>query len=300
LISKIPVESFFGSYWRKQFYYEAGWNERFSNLLTWETYEKMVRRCAPGFSQGQFQIIVGQRSLPFGQICSLTDKGGRQSIDLLKVHRLFSEGATLVYRELRSFCPSIDDFSTVFESICDAKLSVNLYHTPPNSQGFPPHCDGHEIFVVQLEGEKEWLVSDSVRFRTWDAISLEPPPGVTKLVVKRGDVLYIPKGYWHCARATDIDSLHMTFGLHIPTARDLAQALVESSSKSLSIDLVAFQDGELRISSTLIEQAKQEIIKAFSSPANGNELARLVRRQPPASIKPLVSRKAEDVGLGGH
>jgi len=43
LISKIPVESFFGSYWRKQFYYEAGWNERFSNLLTWETYEKMVR-----------------------------------------------------------------------------------------------------------------------------------------------------------------------------------------------------------------------------------------------------------------
>ena len=36
-------------------------------------------------------------------------------------------------------------------------LSVS-YLTPPGSQGFAPHWDDIEAFVLQLEGKKHWRV----------------------------------------------------------------------------------------------------------------------------------------------
>ena len=35
-------------------------------------------------------------------------------------------------------------------------ISLCSYLTPPGSQGFAPHYDDIEAFVVQLEGRKHW------------------------------------------------------------------------------------------------------------------------------------------------
>ena len=35
-------------------------------------------------------------------------------------------------------------------------LIINSYLTPPGSQGFAPHYDDIEAFVIQLEGKKHW------------------------------------------------------------------------------------------------------------------------------------------------
>ncbi|OXB63355.1 hypothetical protein ASZ78_001931 [Callipepla squamata] len=35
---------------------------------------------------------------------------------------------------------------------------ANTYLTPPGTQGFAPHYDDIEAFVLQLEGKKHWRV----------------------------------------------------------------------------------------------------------------------------------------------
>lgn len=37
-------------------------------------------------------------------------------------------------------------------------MSACSYLTPSATQGFPPHCDDIEAFLLQVEGQKRWRV----------------------------------------------------------------------------------------------------------------------------------------------
>ena len=49
---------------------------------------------------------------------------------------------------------------------------VNAYITPPSSRGFSPHYDVHDVFVLQVAGEKHWrihapVLPDPLRDQPW-------------------------------------------------------------------------------------------------------------------------------------
>ena len=35
-------------------------------------------------------------------------------------------------------------------------VGANVYLTPPGTQGFAPHFDDVDVFILQLEGKKHW------------------------------------------------------------------------------------------------------------------------------------------------
>ena len=37
-------------------------------------------------------------------------------------------------------------------------MQINAYITPPQSQGFAPHHDVHDVFVLQVSGRKHWTI----------------------------------------------------------------------------------------------------------------------------------------------
>ena len=37
-------------------------------------------------------------------------------------------------------------------------VGANVYLTPPGTQGFAPHFDDVDVFLLQLEGRKQWRV----------------------------------------------------------------------------------------------------------------------------------------------
>ena len=39
-------------------------------------------------------------------------------------------------------------------------MQANSYYTPRRSQGFAVHHDTHDVFVLQVAGEKHWRVYD--------------------------------------------------------------------------------------------------------------------------------------------
>ena len=103
-----------------------------------------------------------------------------------------------------------------------APVGASSYLTPPGAQGFGPHYDDAEIFVVQLEGRKRWRLYDRP-----DAVASPRTQSVTPFAeaelgaavrdfwVEPGDVLYFPRGTVHQA-VTDPDqhSLHLTFSTY--------------------------------------------------------------------------------------
>eukprot|EP00957_Ditylum_brightwellii_P171764 13076041-Ditylum_brightwellii.AAC.1 len=106
-------------------------------------------------------------------------------------------------------------------------VGSNAYLTPPsNSQGFAPHYDDIEAFVLQLEGSKRWRVyspmsmtetlprESSADYTEKDLEGIEP---VIDEILEPGDMLYMPRGWIHQAHtplgklgASAEHSLHLT------------------------------------------------------------------------------------------
>jgi Cupin superfamily protein len=87
--------------------------------------------------------------------------------------------------------------SETFGYICRA----NLYITPPNTRGFPPHFDSHDVLVFHIIGRKKWTIETSRRLAPRRQIA--SPPGLNiegeslSVVLEPGDMLFIPKGHAH-------------------------------------------------------------------------------------------------------
>jgi lysine-specific demethylase/histidyl-hydroxylase NO66 len=80
-------------------------------------------------------------------------------------------------------------------------VGANLYLTPPDSQGFAPHYDDIEAFILQLEGKKHWRIylppteCKLARFSSRDFKEGEDNLGtpVMEVVLEPGDILYFPR-----------------------------------------------------------------------------------------------------------
>nr|POE69500.1 bifunctional lysine-specific demethylase and histidyl-hydroxylase mina [Quercus suber] len=110
-------------------------------------------------------------------------------------------------------------------------VGVNMYLTPPNSQGLARHYDDHCVFVFQLFGTKQWTVFSQPNVqlpRLYGPDSLhdaEVENSVTKchqILLKEGDILYIPRGVLHEActdnggpNGSAACSLHLTLGIEV-------------------------------------------------------------------------------------
>jgi hypothetical protein len=90
---------------------------------------------------------------------------------------------------------------------------ANVYFTPKVSQTFPRHSDPHDVFILQLQGEKRWKV--------YPKGSKKSDHPVIEGVLERGDLLMIPKGFEHEGATSDQTSLHVTFGLYKATRTEL-------------------------------------------------------------------------------
>jgi hypothetical protein len=98
-------------------------------------------------------------------------------------------------------------------------VQVNTYLTTKDAAGFSLHWDDHDVVIVQLAGEKSWQVRGPSRpvpmYRDAESNAEPSEDIVWSGTMRAGDVMHIPRGYWHQATRTDRDegySLHVTFG----------------------------------------------------------------------------------------
>ncbi|MBM7804801.1 ribosomal protein L16 Arg81 hydroxylase [Geodermatophilus bullaregiensis] len=166
------------------------------------------------------------------------------------VLRLFADGSTVVLQGLHRLWPPLIEFADALAADLGHPTQVNAYVTPPSSRGFSPHYDVHDVFVLQVAGEKHWrihepVLPDPLRTQPWNdraaavAAAAEREP-VVDAVLRPGDALYLPRGYLHSAVALGQTSAHLTVGVHPVTRWAAAEQALDL------VRVLAADDRELR------------------------------------------------------
>ncbi len=162
--------------------------------------------------------------------------GDQVAADLLL--KLILDGSTVVLQGLHRVWPPLISFADTLAAELGHPVQVNAYITPPQSRGFDPHYDVHDVFVLQIAGRKRWLVHEPVvplplRSQPWRASSAGGPdvgpatagPPTIDSVLSPGDAMYLPRGYLHSAAALGDVSAHLTVGVPAITRYALVEAL---------------------------------------------------------------------------
>lgn len=139
-------------------------------------------------------------------------------VDPVQAARLFAEGSTVIFGALHDRHEGMRRLSGGLARQATARAQTNIYLTPPNSQGFKPHWDTHDVFVLQVEGSKLWRIYGGgpelpLKDQKFDPEQHEPGEVEAEFTLEAGEVLYIPRGIMHAAVTTDTTSLHITLGL---------------------------------------------------------------------------------------
>ncbi|MGW9136420.1 JmjC domain-containing protein [Streptomyces sp. NPDC055681] len=202
-----------------------------------------------------------------------------------RVLEALEEGATLVLDGVEELHPRLRSLVGSVEQSLDALVQANLYaNLGDAADGFGIHWDDHDVLVVQAAGAKRWEVHAPTQEVPVGVLSSpEPPSGGPPYwtgTLTDGDVLYLPRGWWHRVSPGDGPSLHLTLGARLPSAGDLLGRLLRHIAAEHAVvryDLPRHADesttalffGELRAVLTktigeegLLERLAEEVCRA--------------------------------------
>ena len=143
----------------------------------------------------------------------------------------YMDGCSIIMNHVDRLCPNT---ASLCEDLQDTFpfAYANAYLTPPASQAVAAHADDRDVFVIQVYGQKAWKVYEDVPIEYpypheqvgKNGMAVPPPilegPCSVDTVLRRGDVLYIPRGHVHEASTypqgddeTIQPSFHITIAL---------------------------------------------------------------------------------------
>ena len=232
LLHPISVETFLAEIWAKTHYHVA-------------------RHCAdyletvlPGPSLTEDLVAVFCQESSALRLMRETDKKGADSyrlddgsLDLAGIRNDFADGYTIVLDGVERHIRAIAALSQSIEVELNFPVQVNAYITPPRSQGLVPHYDDHDVLILQIQGSKTWHIYEGadvppreIQREKDKAVAIEDLPSPIDLQLEAGDVLYLPRGKVHEAETNSEPSIHLTVGVHAPTALMLAVGALYAQS----------------------------------------------------------------------
>ncbi len=135
-----------------------------------------------------------------------------------QIDDLYAAGMTLCLSRIDDDIPAVARLAASVKEALGLAGSVfcNAYLSPPG-RGFGMHFDSQSVFILQLEGSKEWRHGETpahdapvenvlaepheiAKFHAENPTASLATPDPSSLVHRRlqpGDVLYVPPGCWH-------------------------------------------------------------------------------------------------------
>jgi len=221
IVAPLGTDTFLRDYWLKNFVHIPGKAGRFTDLVTWAELNAILEqhRLMPPrlklFKDGQ-AIDPAHYLTPAMFGVPRLDAGG--------LALCLAQGASLILDDAQELAPRVQELMQSFQDALHTDTFTNLYAGWHSQKAFDMHWDPQEAIVLQLSGKKRWKVYRPTRLHPLknDVELPQQPVGepVWEGIMADGDVLYIPRGWWHVAFPLNEPSLHLTVSLTPPTGLD--------------------------------------------------------------------------------
>ncbi len=224
------VEEYLGTNW---YHGKSENTERFADLLSIANLDELLGRF--GVRHPSIKLVRSGSAVPTAEYLWRD-----RMVDPARVAQLFSEGATVVFGGLHDRHEPARRLCNAVSLQVSARTQTNIYLTPPGSQGFRPHWDTHDVYVLQIEGSKRWRMYGGgpelpLKDHKFDPARHQAGDVESEFTLETGEALYVPRGWMHAAATTDSTSVHITLGVMSYTWADLlADSLSELVDRNSS------------------------------------------------------------------
>lgn len=191
-----------------------GDRSRFEHLLPWQRINEILSLNL--LDRQRLRITRDGRDIP--PALYRNDGSERDAVISIKLHDLIKQNASVVMNGVHYLSSPILRLALQMERALDSKLNVNGYMTFGKGGAFAIHYDPHDVLVLQVYGTKHWFIyqdpePNPTEYEKARAKNPKDRPVAFDLILEAGDVLYVPRGFYHRAAVTDTDSVHLTFGI---------------------------------------------------------------------------------------
>jgi ribosomal protein L16 Arg81 hydroxylase len=234
-LAPVPLDAFWQEHWeRKPLLIQRDDPDHHADLLTLDAMDEVLS--LSGLELHDIRVMVDGKETPVSEL----GKGGRETFvnSLEALYQRYRSGSTIVVNSLQNRWPSLQRVASALGAELGVRVQANVYLTPPHSQGFAVHYDTHDVFVAQVYGSKVWRTTEAdyqlpLYNHPHDKSAPHPEP-TREFELRRGDLLYLPRGTYHSAAANETASLHVTLGLHPVLA---SQVLIEGLGRIFGQDV---------------------------------------------------------------
>lgn len=258
LLAPCSVARFLAEYWtQKAIHIPAEHRHKFQSFFSWNDLNHLLN-----------YHKLSEPDLRF----SLNGESLQETSNPQDWNDYLHQGATLIINGVHQRVPAVVKLAAGLRHDIGYRTHVNLYCSPTTQQGFDCHYDNHDVFILQIEGEKEWFVfRETIPYpvlkHSSDLAAPNEPPYL-QCILKRGDLLYIPRGHWHYAIGCGQPSLHLTVGMDCQTGLDWLNWLMDDLQKQVNWrqSLPAVVDGDTSALEQQLNTLRQQLIGFLSQP----------------------------------
>ena len=238
--------------------------------IAWSDIDRLLHSLTPGlplmrmFHQGQLpDNSYTQEYSELGQT--------RRRLDKARLYDYLGNGATLQINWLEQHLVPAKRLCLEVGRFAGTPTSGNAYMSFTGAGSFGKHWDTHDVFVIQLIGRKRWrLYSPTfplpLTYQTHDRSGHSCPEEPTiELVLEEGDVMYIPRGWWHHVIPMDVGSFHLSVGSYPSSLFDY---IVQTSAKHLEQQIVARQSFSIANYHQAVTELLRQLPAVLLDPAN--------------------------------
>lgn len=263
ILHPLDPNAFLKEHWQKHTHLVARGNPEFySDLFGLADVDSAVQLACLKSSDEDVRMVKTENG---ESVDRTVPRASDETPDIYALYQGYNAGYTIIINRLHVRWKAISALCRNLEESLHHSVGANLYLTPRNSQGFAPHFDTHDVFILQLAGSKRWLLYDCVTVpdahRRVQRDELGPPK--QDLFLEAGDLLYIPRGHIHEAVSTNFSSLHLTVGIEFTRWIDLLKKTLLAAAEENAKFHEALPIGFLR-SDQAVEQVKRGLAELLS------------------------------------
>lgn len=324
LLAPMSVDEFLSDYRGQKPLHIKGAADKFADVMSWESLSDLINQTSI-WSAASLQLVMDGVRVQPADYCSsaLGRDGGKVMMpETERVRNWLQRGASLLLNDIDQLTSGLKSAAETLESGLGGKVQCNLYCSWKSHPGFGSHYDTHEVFAVHIAGEKVWRIYECptpdvirhARFLIDDDAFHEKNKGklTDEVTLKPGDLLYIPRGWYHDALAKSEATIHIAMGLTCPIGLDLIGMLFDRAVQDPLFRAVApgpqsdagpdaLSDHLAALGERLAEFTKDpEVISQFAAFMEAYRYPRGRVRLPDDAVDRRFQRASTEIRLAEH